>query len=356
MKDDEKIFEKLTTDFISYGKNDQDREKLKKTWEFVKVAHHGQLRKSGERFVVHPLMTARYLVDWKMDLDTVVAGFLHDSVEHGAASKKDLIEQFGEEVAALVDGVTNVSKFKLKGSEKEQFVENLRKMFLAMAKDLRVIIIRLAERLHNMQTISFLPEERKKRYAQDTLEIYAPLAERLGMGSVKSELEDLSFSIIFPNDYKSVKEKSRRFYDRVEMTIEKMKQKITKTLEGENIQATVSGRRKSLYSIWKKLERPGIDWDFDKIYDIMALRILVNDDKECYTVLGVIHKIFKPAIQYGFSDFIAQPKTNGYRSIHTKVFSPENNIVEIQIRTWEMHSEAEYGVAAHWAYSEERTR
>lgn len=225
-----------------------------------------------------------------------------------------------------------------------------------MAKDLRVILVKLADRLHNMQTLSSLPEESQKENAQETLEIYAPLAERLGIGEIKGQLEDLVFPFAYPKEYRQVKIKSKRSFIKAEEVAEKLRRKILKRLAKEKIFAEIRTRKKHLYSLWIKLIRPEVDWDFSKIYDVVAMRIIVNTVPECYTVLGVVHAMFKPVPHIGISDFIAQPKPNGYQSIHTKIFGPGERIVEVQIRTHKMHKQAEFGIAAHWAYGEVKSK
>jgi GTP diphosphokinase / guanosine-3',5'-bis(diphosphate) 3'-diphosphatase len=351
----EKEIEELIIDMKRhYGR--EDVEKVRKAWEFAKLAHTAQSRKSGDPYVIHPLETAINLASWRLDAPTIIAGLLHDTVEDGGAKREDILKEFGEEVATLVDGVTKISDLKLRGSEKEEFVENLRKMFLAMAKDLRVVLIKLADRLHNMKTLSALPKEKQKKIARETLEIYAPLAERLGMGKVKGDLEDLVFPYLYPDEYERVLEESRLHYRKVAEHIKKMRNTLLKSLSKEGIKKTeIQARKKHLYSLWRKLERPEIGWKFDKIYDIVALRVLLGEVAECYVALGVVHNHYKPIPHLGVSDFIAQPKPNGYRSIHTKVFGPGERAVEVQIRTMEMHAEAEHGVAAHWAYGEAKS-
>jgi len=292
-----------------------------------------------------------------MDTPTIVAGLLHDTVEDGGAKEKDIVKEFGEDIWKLVDGVTKVTGLHLKGSVKEQFVENLRKMLLVMAKDLRVVFIKLADRLHNMRTLDSLPKDRQEKNAIETLEIYAPLAERLGIGKVKGELEDLSFPYAYPEDYKKVHEMMNEYFKKSNASthIESMRETILSRLHKEGIKAEVHGRKKHLYSFWRKLLRQEIDWDISKVNDLVALRILVPEVTDCYVALGIAHNAYKPVPSIGVSDFIAQPKPNGYRSIHTKVFGIEGKIVEIQIRTFQMHNEAEFGVAAHWGYSEAKT-
>ncbi|KKQ73670.1 MAG: (P)ppGpp synthetase I, SpoT/RelA [Candidatus Woesebacteria bacterium GW2011_GWB1_38_5] len=292
--------------------NGVDVDMIRKAWEFAKIAHFGQRRNTGEPFVLHALEVGKKLYEWKLDTESIVAGILHDTVEDGGAEKEDLSKEFGEEVAVLVDGVTKISDIKLRGSMNEEFIENLRKMFLAMAKDLRVILIKLADRLHNMKTLHGLDPAKGGRIAKETLEIYAPLAERLGMGQLKAELDDLAFPYVYSDEYKKVLNQSRAFYKYAESHIEKMKRALLSAFSDFNLKCTISGRKKHLYSLWKKLERPDIEWDFEKIHDIMAMRILV--------------------------------------------FGHEGKIVEIQIRTYIMHEEAENGIAAHWAYAGEKSK
>lgn len=349
----EKSFEELLQIIKTYDE-DADLERLRKAWEFAKAAHTGQKRFSGEPYVTHPLSVAMILASWKLDVQSIIAGLLHDTVEDGGATREDLVKYFGEDVALLVDGVTKVTELRLKGSKDQEFVENLRKMLLAMAKDLRVILVKLADRLHNMRTLDALTHEKQIVNARETLEVYAPLAERLGMGNVKGELEDLSFKYVYPKEYKKIKKESVAIYKNSESDIEKMKKTLLKKLALEEIKAAVKGRKKHLYSLWTKLNRPEIDGDLEKVHDIVALRILVHNISDCYRALGIVHSTYKPVPYIGVSDFIAQPKPNGYRSIHTKVFGPAGRIVEVQIRTFRMHEEAENGIAAHWSYSEQK--
>lgn len=339
---------------ISKIKNYNDKMDFKlieKAYRFALDAHADQKRFSGEPFITHPLAVADILADWKMDQNTIIAGLLHDAVEDGAATRDDITKEFGDAICLLVDGVTKVGQVKLRGSTDEEFIENLRKMFLAMAKDLRVVIIKLADRLHNMRTLRFLPEEKQRRIAKETMEIYAPLADRLGMGEVKGELEDLAFPYLYPEDFTWLVKYSFESYKEAEKDVIEAKHKLLKNLAAEGIKATINGRSKHLYSLYKKLLRPEIDKDIDLIHDLVALRILVENVGQCYVALGVVHKTYKPVPSIGVSDYIAVPKPNGYRSIHTKVFGPNGRIIEIQIRTHEMHEEAERGVAAHWHYA-----
>ncbi len=328
---------------------------LIKAWEFAKLAHGDHVRKNGDLYVVHPLETAILLAQWHLDVTTIVSGLLHDTVEDGGANPEDLKETFGSEIATLVNGVTTVSNLRLKGSHEDMFVESLRKMILVMAHDLRVVFVKLADRTHNMQTLAALPEDKQRKIARETLEIFAPLSERLGMGAVKAQLEDLSFPYLYPDDYKKLVKVSEKNYAQAKEHTEKMMNEILVNLQKEQIEGKVLGRQKHLYSLWKKLERDEIAGDFEKIHDIVALRVLVDRVADCYAALGIVHSLYKPVPSIGISDFIAQPKPNGYRSIHTKVFGPEGRIVEVQIRTFQMHEEAEHGAAAHWAYSEAKS-
>ncbi|OGM18832.1 hypothetical protein A2686_02220 [Candidatus Woesebacteria bacterium RIFCSPHIGHO2_01_FULL_38_10] len=352
----EKEFEKLIVKIKGYNADELDVKFLKKVWKFSKLAHSGQKRLSGDPYVLHELETAKNLANWKLDIKTIAAGLLHDVVEDGAATNEDIIDNFGEEVTGLVSGVTKVSNVKLRGKKEEEFVENLRKMFLAMAKDLRVVLVKLADRLHNMQTLSYVAEEKQERIAKETLEVFAPLVERLGMGEVKAELDDLAFPYVYPAEYEKVKEKSQVHYKKADLRIKKMKRTLLKKLSDQAIKAKIDTRKKHLYSLWKKLERPGVNWNFERIYDIGALRILVDTVSQCYAALGIVHQCYKLVPHIGVSDFIAQPKPNGYQSIHTIVFSPGQKIIEVQIRTYTMHEQAEFGMAAHWAYSQAKSK
>lgn len=347
----EREFEKLLKRFGEYGSK-KGCEVVVRAWEFAKLAHAGQKRLTGDPYVSHPLEVAKILVGWRLDKTSVVAGFLHDTIEEGGAREADIIEEFGEEVARLVDGVTKITDIRLKGSKEKVFVENLRKMLLVMASDLRVVLVKLADRLHNMRTLAALSKEKQLENALETLEIYAPLAERLGIGEVKGKLEDLAFPYVYQKAYARVKKESRLRYVGAQEEIDMMKAELKKRLKKEKLVCRIAGRKKHLYSLWKKLERPEIDWNFDEINDIVALRIVVKRTVECYEALGIVHSIYKPVPHIGISDFIAQPKPNGYRSIHTKVFGPKGRVVEVQIRTEEMNEQAEYGIAAHWAYTE----
>ncbi len=352
----EKEFKELITQIKRYNGKEGDGSLLTKAWKFTKLAHTGQKRLTGEPYASHGLQTAKILAGWRLDLTSIVAGFLHDTIEDGGAKQEDIVKKFGEDVALIVDGVTKVSDLKLRGSSERAFVENLRKLILVMAKDLRVVLVKLADRMHNMQTLSVLPLSKQKRISRETLEIYAPLAERLGIGEVKGQLDDLAFPFLYPNEFRKVKKVSKPYYAKVEKCIKKMRRTLLKKLIGEIIKVEIHAREKHLYSLWRKLERKGISWNFEKLHDIVAMRVVVETIPECYMALGIVHGLYKPVPHIGVSDFIAQPKPNGYRSIHTKVFGLEGLVVEIQIRTHNMHKQAEFGVAAHWAYAEAKTK
>jgi len=333
-----------------------DFDLVRKAYDFAQIAHAGQQRASGEPYFVHPFNTAMILADYKMDISSIVVGLLHDTVEDAGVSLTEIRKEFGPEIAGLVNAVSKVSGIKLRGSSEEIFVENLRKMILAMAKDLRAIIIKLCDRLHNMMTLQYLSEERQKKIARETLEVYAPLAGRLGMGETEGQLEDLAFPYIYPQEYQWLVEYSKPYFKKTEEFLEKATRVVYKALAEEGIKAKVTFRKKHLYSLWCKLQRPEIEKDITKVYDLVAMRVLVEEVKDCYTSLGVIHSKWRPVPWIGIRDFIALPKPNGYRSIHTNVFSLHERILEIQIRTFEMHEQAENGIAAHWFYVAEKTK
>lgn len=348
-------FEKLVL-VLGTGKINYDILKLNRAWEFTKIAHTGQVRLSGGPYCNHSLEVAIILAKWGMDESSIIAGLLHDTIEDGGANRNDIVNEFGENVALLVDGVTKVTNIRWRRETKEHFIENLRKMVLFMAKDIRVVLIKLADRLHNMRTLYAVPESKRNRIAKETLEIYAPLAERLGMGEVTGELSDLAFRYAYPKTYSNIENESRPFYKKTSEHISKMIKQIREGLKRESVEADIVGREKRLYSLWRKMERKSLGNDFDSVHDIVALRIIVENVTHCYTALGVVHSQYKPVPYLGVSDFIAQPKPNGYQSIHTKVFGPDGRIVEVQIRTKSMHEQAEYGVAAHWAYAESKAK
>ncbi len=328
-----------------------DDQLYQKALEFASLAHHGQTRLSGEPYINHPVAVAKTLQDWRLDQTAIIAGLLHDTVEDGGAIREDIVKEFGEEVAQVVDGVTKVTHIHFTGSGEEEFVENLRKMILVMAKDLRVVLVKLADRLHNMQTLQYLSSEKQIENAKETLEIYSPLAERLGMGELKSQLEDLAFPYIYHQDYSWLKKYSTPYFKKSQKIISKIRRSLLNALAQTIPHFSLESRAKCLYSLYRKLLRPEHDKDITKIHDLIALRILVDTVEQCYIALGIVHKLYRPVPYLGIRDFIANPKPNGYRSIHTNVFGPNGFIVEVQIRTFDMHEQAEMGIAAHWNYA-----
>ncbi|MBP6467325.1 MAG: bifunctional (p)ppGpp synthetase/guanosine-3',5'-bis(diphosphate) 3'-pyrophosphohydrolase [Fusobacteriaceae bacterium] len=331
---------------IQNSKQNLDIERIITAYEFAKESHIGQYRKSGDEYILHPVEVAKILIRLNMDTDTVVAGFLHDVVEDTLITSADIRYHFGEVVGNLVDGVTKLSYIP-EGTKKQH--ENIRKMIVAMAKDARVVIIKLADRVHNMRTLKYMKPEKQQSIATETLEIFAPLAHRLGMAKIKWELEDLCFYYLQPTVYKEIvklvdsKRVERENY--TDLVISNIDEEIKKY----EFSADVSGRPKHLYSIYKKMYDGGKS--FDELYDLIAIRVIVKEESECYNVLGVVHNLWKP-VPGRFKDYIAVPKANGYQSIHTTVVGPEGRFVEIQIRTEEMHRIAEEGIAAHWNYKE----
>ena len=328
-----------------------DLDVLARAYRFSAASHQGQQRASGEPYLSHPLEVANLLVDFKMDVTTVTAGLLHDVLEDTTATKADLEREFGGEIAELVDGVTKIGKLAFSSREERQ-AENFRKMLVAMARDLRVLMIKLADRLHNMRTLDYLPSDRAKKIAQETLDIYAPLAHRLGMAKVKAELEDLGLRTLNPADYVDLQKRvAKRRLER-EADINQVIAILQRKLSEVGIDSQIRGRPKHFYSIWKKMHDQGRE--FDEIYDLTAVRVITASVRDCYGALGVIHSLWKP-VPGRFKDFIAMPKVNMYQSLHTTVIGPKGDPVEIQIRTREMHRIAEEGIAAHWLYKERKT-
>jgi GTP pyrophosphokinase len=328
-----------------------DLETLRRAYRFSELSHRGQQRASGEPYLSHPLEVAHLLVTFKLDATTVTAGLLHDVLEDTEATKADLEREFGREVAELVDGVTKLSKLAFSSREERQ-AENFRKMVVAMARDLRVLLIKLADRLHNMRTLDYLPADRARKVAQETLDIYAPLAHRLGMAKVKAELEDLALRSLHPDAYVDLQRRvAKRRLER-EADINHVIAILTAKLSEVGIESQIRGRPKHFYSIYKKMHDQGRE--FDEIYDLTAVRVITSSVRDCYGALGVIHSLWKP-VPGRFKDFIAMPKVNMYQSLHTTVIGPKGEPVEIQIRTLEMHRIAEEGIAAHWLYKERKT-
>lgn len=332
----------------SLGVSAKDREFLKKVFDFASKIHEGEKRLSGEDYITHPTSVSLKLAELKMDTSTMAAGLLHDAAEISLDVLKDIRKNFGDELAFLVDSVTKVDKIQASGAERA--LESVKKMFLAVAEDIRVVIIKLADRLHNMETAEWLPREKRERIARETIALYASLAERLGMWNMKGELEDLSMKWLYPKEYESISSELKKRAPERERQIKKILPTLEAELKQENINPLEIGyRSKHLYSIWQKLERHEGDWS--RLADLIAVRLIVPDIKSCYGALGVIHKLWRP-VPGKFKDYIALPKPNGYQSLHTSVFTEPRVIVEFQIRTPEMHQEAESGIAAHWAYAE----
>ncbi len=325
-----------------------DTDLLKKAYVFSAKVHMGQTRLSGEPYLVHPLEVAGILTQLKLDVASVATGLLHDSVEDTLTTLEEIQENFGGEIAQLVDGVTKISRISLRSSEEGQ-AENFRKMILAMVKDIRVLLIKLADRLHNMRTLNYHSPEKQSAIAQETLDIYVPLANRLGIDWIKSELEDLAFRYLHPDIYEEIQSKIARKEKERLRYVDEVKRILLKKLYENHIEGQVTGRLKQIYSIYQKMEDQHID--FDQVFDITAFRVIVNTIKDCYDVLGIIHSLWKP-IPGKFKDYVGLPKENLYQSLHTAVIGPYGERIEIQIRTHEMHKIAEEGIAAHWKYKE----
>jgi guanosine-3',5'-bis(diphosphate) 3'-pyrophosphohydrolase len=326
----------------------KDQEMVRRAYERALAAHAGQRRLSGEEYVNHPMEVAAILADLQLDAQTLAAALLHDTVEDTPLTAEEVQREFGPEVARLVDGVTKLGRISLR-SDQQQQAENIRKMMVAMAEDLRVVLIKLADRLHNMRTLDPLPEVKRRKISRETLDIYAPLAHRLGIGQIKWELEDLAFRNLEPEAFDDVAKRIARKRTERERLVEDLRDILAAELEKVGIKADITGRPKHIYSVWQKMTRD--NKDFTEIYDLSAIRVLVDSVRDCYGVLGVVHSLWKP-VPGRFKDYVAMPKSNGYQSLHTTVITHTGEPIEIQIRTHEMHRIAEFGVAAHWTYKE----
>ena len=325
-----------------------DTKLILKAYNYAKDNHGDQKRKSGEPYIIHPLQVAYTLAELELDDSSICAALLHDVVEDTKKTHQDLVAEFGSEIATMVDGVTKLSKLNYESVEEEQ-VENYRKMFLAMGKDIRVIMIKLADRLHNMRTLKYLSRDRQIANAKETMDLYAPLANRLGIYSLKWELEDLGFKYLYPEEYREIVEGIDRKREERLQFIDRIEEQIKQELKVQKIDGEITGRAKHLYSIYRKMKRDNCT--LDQIYDLFALRIIVNSVKDCYAALGVVHELYNP-MPGRFKDYIAVPKPNMYQSLHTTLIGEKGTPFEVQIRTWDMHRIAEYGIAAHWAYKE----
>lgn len=331
-----------------------DHPLVKKAYTFAQLSLAGKKRYSGEEFSDHCLKVAKILEKYKVtDPTTLSVAILHHAKENGAATYQDIESEFGAEVVEMLKTLETLKVVKVVDTPAQEFAENLRKMFLALAKDLRIVLIKLADILDNLRTLEYISKDKQIEVAKETLEIFAPLAERLGIGEMKGEMQDLSFPYLYPKQYQETKKLLKVNSEKLNKRLLKIKMQLKNVLDKEGIPFRIESRLKHLYSLYTKLHRPEINGDINKIYDLIAFRIIVQTKEQCYQVLGVVHKIWPPIPNY-VRDFIANPKPNGYQSIHTTVFGPNGEPFEIQIRTEEMHKDAEYGVASHWNYSEQK--
>lgn len=344
----ENLFTGLEKILREQNRSEEDIQEIYKAYKFAEKLHAGQYRVSEEPYIIHPVEVAKILATLKVDKHTLMASILHDTIEDTGLTAEQLGAEFGEDVLNLVLGVTKLDKFQFKSKEERQ-AENFRKMFIAMAKDIRVIFLKLADRLHNMRTLNYMPVQKQVRIAQETLDIFAPLANRLGIGKIKAELEDLCLRYLNPEKYFEIAQLVAQKKVERENTVKLLMDEISESLKRNEINADISGRAKHYYSIYKKMQRLNVA--FNDLYDITAVRVIVETERQCYEVLGIIHSLFKP-IPGRFKDYIAMPKGNGYKSLHTSVIGPKQKPLEVQIRTKDMHKVAEYGVAAHWKYKE----
>ena len=345
---EELLFEDIKKSLVEQQRTAKDIKKIEEAFEFARKVHEGQYRVSEEPYIIHPVEVAKILVDLKVDSHTIMAAFLHDILEDTNTQPEEIEARFGKDVLTLVQGVTKLGKLKFKSNEERQ-AENFRRLFIAMANDIRVIFLKLADRLHNMRTLNFMAANKQQKIARETLDIFAPLANRLGIGKIKAELEDLSLRYLEPDKYFEIAQLVSQTKAEREETVKLLINQISNDVKKNGINAQITGRAKHYYSIYAKMKRLNIA--FHDLYDITAVRVIVDTEKECYEVLGLIHSQFKP-IPGRFKDYIAMPKGNLYQSLHTSVIGPRSKPLEVQIRTWEMHEVAEFGVAAHWRYKE----
>lgn len=319
-------------------------------------AHKGQKRRSGEPYIIHPLAVGKLLIDWEMDIDSVLAGILHDTVEDTDLTLERIESLFGQDVAFLVDGVTKVGQARSGMRDLESYLpqtkDNLSKLLIAVGRDVRVIIIKIADRLHNLQTLEHMPKEKQVKIARESLEVFAPMADRLGMGGPRMQIEELAFKYVDPKEFTRTQNLLKKRLGKSTRKLGKIRQEVEKRLKEEGIEFEINGRVKSVYSLWRKLQR--IDGNIDDIYDLMALRIIVKNKHECYRTLGILHSMYQPMI-HRIKDYIAVPKTNGYQSLHTTVITPNEQIVEFQVRSTAMHQYAEGGLAASFHYHEQKS-
>lgn len=328
---------------------------IERAIDFAAKAHAGQKRASGEPYISHPLSVADILVDWGMDIDSVLAGILHDTIEDTETLDADIEKLFGKDVAFLVNGVTKVSKARSGMRNLDNYLpqtkDNLSKLLIAVGQDIRVIIIKLADRQHNLSTLQYLPKKKQQKIARESLEVFAPMADRLGMGRVRMQIEELAFSYLDPVEFKKLKILMRKRLGKSTRKLGEVRVQVETELKKHNIEFEVNGRVKSVYSLHKKLQK--VDGNIDDIYDLMALRVIVDKKEDCYLVLGILHSLYQPMISR-IKDYISTPKPNGYQSLHTTVITPNEQIVEFQIRTQEMHEYAERGLAANFHYNEQK--
>ena len=342
-KDLQEIF-----DLMEIKPNEKEKTLIEKAYFFSKNSHDGQKRASGDPYFIHVVATAKNLARFGMDPTTISAGLLHDTIEDTSVTEDDIKNEFGPDILFLVNGVTKLGKLKYQG--RERHVESLRKFFVAVAQDFRVLMIKLSDRLHNLETLQYINPEKQKRIALEALEVYAPLAHRLGIGKLKGEIEDAAFPFAFPKEYQKVEEMLEKRKDADKNRLKQMEKELPEALNKYGVKIIkLSARMKHKYSLWKKLKR--YDMDIDKIYDIVALRVIVPTIEDCYQALGLIHSVWRP-LPNRIKDYIALPKLNGYQSLHSTIFTGDGGIVEVQLRTPEMHGRAEYGVASHFAYKE----